>query len=136
MGREVNDPIMIQSSIALLQQRFKQLQRAKEMREVRELSRNLLEPKPFNPTNFTQYDQPSNYSLFISPELIFQPRSPATNISPSLWWNSHSKVDDQSVESPVFMSLRPARTTSNLHAFSSGVDKSGTSDDVDTSLHL
>ncbi|RZR89647.1 hypothetical protein BHM03_00017377 [Ensete ventricosum] len=37
MGRHTNDPTVLNSSIALLQERFKQLQRVREMREERQL---------------------------------------------------------------------------------------------------
>ncbi|WOK95459.1 hypothetical protein Cni_G04166 [Canna indica] len=40
MGRQSNDSIVLNSSIALLQERFKQLQRDRERREERELRRS------------------------------------------------------------------------------------------------
>nr|GMD33608.1 uncharacterized protein LOC112028527 [Ipomoea batatas]GMD64168.1 uncharacterized protein LOC112028527 [Ipomoea batatas] len=48
MGRETRDPAALGSSIALLQERFRQLQRAREQREVREL-KLLFEPQVMSP---------------------------------------------------------------------------------------
>ncbi|CAK9158283.1 unnamed protein product, partial [Ilex paraguariensis] len=53
-----NDPIFMHSSFALLQQRFKQLQRIKKMQKEREYLRMLSESKQVNPTN--RYD-PSRF---------------------------------------------------------------------------
>ncbi|KAL6005160.1 hypothetical protein ACLOJK_005722 [Asimina triloba] len=57
------------SSIALLQERFRQLQRVKEMREEREQLRLFVEPDEIGPTNRCE---PSSLSstLFFHPELI------------------------------------------------------------------
>ncbi|KAJ0081382.1 hypothetical protein Patl1_09683 [Pistacia atlantica] len=63
MGRESNDTIIIQSSIALLQERFRQLQRVKEMREEREQNKVLIQPKLF--------DTPMHYKLSPSNSRLF-----------------------------------------------------------------
>ncbi|KAL7175303.1 hypothetical protein ACSBR2_028996 [Camellia fascicularis] len=54
MSRQSSDSLVNHSSIALLQERFKQLQRAKEMREERELSRQLSESQRANSTTYDQ----------------------------------------------------------------------------------
>ena len=53
MGRDSHDPTSFHSSIALLQERFRQLQRVKEMREERELQKMLNEPKQFSSNTTT-----------------------------------------------------------------------------------
>ncbi|KAH8506884.1 hypothetical protein H0E87_013623 [Populus deltoides] len=77
MGKENTDPIVIQSSIALLQERFRQLQRVKAMREEKELSRNIHVESNKQSSPTMQYHEPAAANrLFFHPELILQPRSP------------------------------------------------------------
>ncbi|KAJ6300885.1 hypothetical protein OIU76_021648 [Salix suchowensis] len=135
MGNENNDPIVIQSSIALLQERFRQLQRVKAMREEKELSKVLAgSPKQSSPTK--QYE-PAASRLFFHPELILQQRSPP-RICLSLWPNTQSKQGGFWCEdTPALMSSSPAKTPSN-HGLLYKFDDYATDDhdDIDTSLHL
>ncbi|XP_073227000.1 uncharacterized protein [Cicer arietinum] len=111
---------MVHSSIALLQERFRQLQRVKEMREKRELLKmlstsNTDQPKLFN-FNFSSNSSIIHHEpitrIFFHPELI--------NI------NSSSL-------SPNHLSLSLWPTTSQcMKEYDNNVCDSG----VDTSLHL
>lgn len=153
MGRDEQDSstVINRSSIALLQERFRQLERVKEMREQREHMRLLAEPKHeqhdlhlnlTNPTtNMHYYDQqPSR--LFFHSELVFQPRSPP-QVSLSIWPPSHSKHAGYTTESSgaATLSLRsswlpndhtPSSVLTSLNSFKD----SDSDSDVDTSLHL
>ncbi|XWS18081.1 hypothetical protein CRYUN_Cryun32bG0011100 [Craigia yunnanensis] len=138
MGREsINDPIVNQSSIALLQERFRQLQRMKEMREERELIRKFPEPKQCNPT--LSYDQPSGLLFFH----FLPPRSPPRQVTNfSLCSGSHCKCPPSTtfrcMEAPHFASLLPTLTETppSLHFSLNKFEDSDSDDDVDTSLHL
>ncbi|KAJ0016698.1 hypothetical protein Pint_09473 [Pistacia integerrima] len=138
MGRESNDTIIIQSSIALLQERFRELQRVKEMREERELNKVLIQPKLFD-TPMHYKLSPSNSRLFFH---FLPPRSssslsatPTSQVSLNLWSNSQGKdADFQCLESPISTPLR-SNQTSSMYASSEKFDECKC-DDVDTSLHL
>ncbi|XP_058755160.1 uncharacterized protein LOC131628334 [Vicia villosa] len=136
MGRENHDPTIVHSSIALLQERFRQLERVKEMREERELKRMLNEPKQI-------YDQ-STRLLSSNHELIIPSSSSPPHVSLSLWPTTSSQVKQQeeyysSLKSPVSMNLCTTSYTQNMQASSwkNGYDCDSSSDSgVDTSLHL
>ncbi|KAB2026039.1 hypothetical protein ERO13_D06G161500v2 [Gossypium hirsutum] len=151
MGREsMNDPIVTQSSIALLQERFRQLERMKEMREERELLRKLAEPKQCN--NPTCYE-PSGL-LFFHLLTTPRPRSPPSppprqvpNMS-SLWsglrsganWPPPPSSTFGYMETPLF-GLLPTTTVTGkssptLHVSLNKSQDSDYNDDIDTSLHL
>lgn len=148
MGRQSNDPIVTQSSIALLQERFRQLQRVKEMREERELHlhKMVVEPKLFSPA--MQYDcHETSSRLFFH----FLPTSTSTSspqVSLSLRSYSQSKQQVQ-VHDDYFqiqcMETTPLLPTSEtvpaaappcLHASAEKFETPNHHDDVDTSLHL
>lgn len=126
MGRQSSDSIVVHSSIVLLQERFRQLQRAKEMREERELLRLLSESeRVVNPT--ARYE-PSR--LFFHSELINPPR-PSLQHSPYLQTNPQGKNTDLHViETPLLANLWS--TDAVMHRRNVFDDVS----DVDTSLHL
>ncbi|KAE8125416.1 hypothetical protein FH972_020226 [Carpinus fangiana] len=109
MGRLSCDAPVMLSSIVLLQERFRQLQRAKEMREARELLRLLSEPERVKPA--MHYD-PNR--LFFHSELI----------------HSSSKHTDLQIKETPFLA--------NLGSTESVMDRTNNFDDsdVDTSLHL
>lgn len=135
MRRKIHDPTMVRSSIVLLQERFKQLQRVKEMRKKKELLKILTaEPKHFN-SNLTT-------KQFFQPEMIISSRSPP-HVSLSLWPTSQrmQEYNKSTIETPVSMNLRAIDCThtkslqasrKNVYELDSGYDHSG----VDTSLHL
>ena len=159
MGREVHETTVVCSSIALLQERFRQLERVKEMREERELLR--VHSEPNNATNtqcfFNNLNNPAAKNcekpsrLFFHPDLIF-PRRTSTSSQQavsdltSLCPTFHS---DQyyyyyycsSAETPqLFTRLwhldasvsSPFQASSGLGLFGDSHDET----DVDTSLHL
>lgn len=123
MGRS-SDHIATHSSIALLQERFRRLQRAKELREKRELLRQFCQSPGLNPTEFSK---PSR--SFFQSELILT-HSPPLPGSLSSQPNLHNKHHDlQVIETPILVNLWPPE---KVHQASKSFDDS----DVDTSLHL
>ena len=127
MGREGNgnDPIALHSSIALLQERFRQLQRVKEMREERELlMKNLGDQGRFSPAIHCQSSRLSSH-----PELSF-PSPPPPEVTLSLWPSmqqiKHSSF--QGDENPL-LKRRELASLNRFHEPDSDCD-------VDTSLHL
>jgi hypothetical protein len=122
MGRQSCDATVIHSSIALLQERFRQLQRAKEMREAREFLRLSSEPERVDPAML--YDPTTR--LFFHSELIYSP-SPLPQGSLYL--------------QPKFPSMRTdlhITKTPFLGKLDTVMDRKNDFDDsdVDTSLHL
>ncbi|KAL7207593.1 hypothetical protein ACSBR1_029525 [Camellia fascicularis] len=123
MSRQSSDSLVNHLPIALLQERFKQLQRAKEMREERELSRQLSESQRVNSTT---YDQSR---LFFHSEIILAPRPPHQG-SPSLQHNLQSKNDNlRATKTPTLANLQYSETV--MYRSSNYEDS-----DIDTSLHL
>ncbi|ONK59826.1 uncharacterized protein A4U43_C08F11220 [Asparagus officinalis] len=72
MGRQGNDPTVFHSSIALLQERFRQLQRVKEMREERELLKGFA-----GTTTESDPHPPQPPKWFLHPDLV-RPSRPLT----------------------------------------------------------
>ncbi|KAI4298793.1 hypothetical protein L6164_032310 [Bauhinia variegata] len=138
MGRESHYPTVVHShsSIALLQERFRQLQRVKEMREERELLKLVSQPKQLNHNPTTSYE-PTR--LFFHPELVVPSRSPP-HVSLTLWptpLENHTRSPDI----PASTSLRSKVYPYSLQASRKNVydcDHSDSESDsgVDTSLHL
>ncbi|KAI9162585.1 hypothetical protein LWI28_028728 [Acer negundo] len=163
MGMQRNDPIVFQSSsITLLQERFKQLQRVKEMREEKQLHRMLVDHEPnnkllFNPTlHYYNYEPSKHFFHFLPPKS--PPSSPSSTTttttssqvsSLSLWSNSSSQSRSSKpghdfqyqcmgidhLQAPPLMSFRPAETSSSSNRFDDHSNYDNV-DDVDTSLHL
>ncbi|XP_015878993.3 uncharacterized protein LOC107415217 [Ziziphus jujuba] len=155
MSRESHNPIAIHSSIALLQERFRQLQRMKEMREGKELIRMLV----VEPNKQKQSDINLNPTLYFEPPKSFpnpdfltpQIRPISQQDSLSLWQNLRSNMnieDFRGIEisccvPPTLMNLWPVNDTpssSNASSSSSSniykFEDSDSDSDVDTSLHL
>jgi hypothetical protein len=133
MGREEQDSSVIHSSssIALLQERFRQLQRVKEMREERELIRMLAEPKQLNLYPSMPYEQPSR--LFFHSELIIPPRSPPqVSLSVSPPSQSRWPADYSVSETPLVVNSWRHTDHRSFEFNDSDSDHSK----VDTSLHL
>ncbi|XP_027368648.1 uncharacterized protein LOC113874631 [Abrus precatorius] len=140
MRRKIHNPTVVHSSVVLLQERFRQLQRVKEMRKERELLKMLsTEPKHLKSSNPTTNYGPTRQ--FFHPELIMPSKSPP-HVSLSLWPTSQRMQDDKRsiVETPVSMNLRSLESThtQSLNASWKNVyDWDSASDSgVDTSLHL
>ncbi|XVF21125.1 hypothetical protein REPUB_Repub12eG0063700 [Reevesia pubescens] len=125
MGRQGGDPTMVSSSIALLQERFRQLQKVREKREEKELLKLFAESERARPT--MRYE-PNRLSF--QPEMIQPYRQPPQD-SLSLGLNSQRRqIDFRAVAIPASTCLWP-----NVVAPSS-TSKSFENFDVDTSLHL
>ncbi|TKY53942.1 hypothetical protein E2542_SST18348 [Spatholobus suberectus] len=135
MRRKIHDPTVVRSSIVLLQERFRQLQKVKEMRKKRELLKMLTttEPKHFNSNPTTRQ--------FFHPELTFPSRSPP-HVSLSLWPTSQrmQEYNKSTIETPVSKNISSIDCThtqslqvswKNVYDWDSGSDSG-----VDTSLHL
>ncbi|KAF7146231.1 hypothetical protein RHSIM_Rhsim04G0014600 [Rhododendron simsii] len=128
MNKQSCDSLIVHSSsIALLQERFRQLQRAKEMREGRELLRQVTEP---DRDNSSTCQDPSRV-LFQS-ELIRPLRLPLQGSPSSSYQQSQSKQADlwAAATPPTSESLHYMETVK--HRSSSSFQES----DIDTSLHL
>lgn len=151
MGRESNDPIVTQSSIALLQERFRQLQRVKEMREERELHlhKMVVEPKLFSPA--MQYDCYETSSRLFFHFLPTRTSTSSPQVSLSLRSYSQSKQQVQvhddhfQIQCMETTTLLPTSETvpaaaaaapPSLHASAKKFETPNHHDDVDTSLHL
>ncbi|WOK92395.1 hypothetical protein Cni_G01086 [Canna indica] len=124
MGKKNNNPTVTQSSIALLQERFRHLQRVKEMREERENQRSACSQGERLNLN-AQCAQPT---WFIHPDLV-RPSMPLRG-PPSCWLDKHGDHTElQALESSLSMSLWPNQTTAQHQVTSNEPD-------VDTTLHL
>ncbi|OVA10624.1 hypothetical protein BVC80_59g2 [Macleaya cordata] len=122
MGKQNTDPKVINSSILLLQERFRQLQRVKEMREEREVM------KIFSKSETVS--QIKHSTLFFHPELI-PPSGPPLPSSLSFNPKSQDKLADfRVIETPILMNLRPENRV--------GINTTNTNEnsEIDTSLHL
>lgn len=138
MGRESYDPTVVvhsSSSIALLQERFKRLQRVKEMREEREFIMRMLSVSDHQPNNYNhkQYYyfnvKPNmNYYYYDSEaRLFYHPSQPQMSLT--LWPTSNISFDDYRSTDNV---LQSSQLSSNYKLKDSVSDYS----DIDTSLHL
>lgn len=121
MGRQSDPPV--HSSIALLQERFRQLQRAKEMRQERQVLRMHSEADRINPAT-----PPESSQLFFHSELILQPRPPRQGslYSESSMQNLHTQ--HRAIETPSLSNLQPRDSFMHTSTLNDS--------DVDTSLHL
>lgn len=123
VARDRKEQMVIQSSIVLLQERFRQLQRARELRAEREL----LNPKPNHQDNniLQYYSEPASFGFFQFLPLNSQTSSSQQLLSLSLGPHSTSEV----IEKPGLCHHWPNKDDRKM----SGFDRY---DDVDTSLRL
>ncbi|KAL0925960.1 hypothetical protein M5K25_004338 [Dendrobium thyrsiflorum] len=122
MRRQSSEPAVLHSSIALLQERFRQLQRVKEKREEREQIRAINEHLHLQ----QQQQQPK---WFVHPELM-HPSSHLRNTASSFLVSESNDFNEfQSVEASL--SLRSWRPPASVIQSSNGFNE-----EVDTSLHL
>ena len=146
------------SSIALLQERFKQLQRVKAMRAQRDQVLTVLPLSVPTPSTTKSMDPNMGYqgpaSLFFhpQPELVpahghgFRSPYPEVSLSLSLWPTLKTEYEEEDylhigTESQLLINLWPTVTSSpSSNSTSSNnfedLDTDCDSDDVDTSLHL
>lgn len=113
-SRQDNDPTMVNSSsIALLQERFRQLEKVKERREGKQLVRS---------TSSIMHNPAASQPRLMVPD------RPTLHDSVSFGVNLTSKQGDQNtVKSP---------SSSNLWPRGASTSRNFDSSDVDTSLHL
>ncbi|PRQ52543.1 hypothetical protein RchiOBHm_Chr2g0156651 [Rosa chinensis] len=126
MGRHSSDPIMVSSSIALLQERFRQLQKVKERREEQQLLQFLSETERVAPS--TRHFEPARPSFQSDMVLPLRPCTPAADSSLSLGLNLQPKQVDYC----VMKTAHPFSTSSTTTSASRKYDNS----ELDTSLHL
>ncbi|KAI3495132.1 hypothetical protein L1887_37324 [Cichorium endivia] len=152
MVREKSDHKVICSSIAMLQERFRQLEKLKEMREERELLNLISFSSSNNHQCSSYYDHHSLSSNFYEPskyifhsEIIF-PTQPLDSqlLSLTLWPNSQTKkcADsywDINSEKSQNLSSKPswlANVPLARPTLIKNIDESSVNPDVDTTLHL
>ncbi|KAL0292950.1 UNVERIFIED_CONTAM: hypothetical protein Sradi_6964100 [Sesamum radiatum] len=120
MGRQNNDPRVVGSSIVLLQERFKQLQRLKEMREERQLLKPL-------PQSTDGYDEAAKLRMSFSTSgaAFHDPLALGLNSI-----NAHDRASRfRTTKAQGFPSAAAAAGGNGTGSFFGSVD-------VDTSLHL
>uniref|UniRef100_A0A7N0UPL5 Uncharacterized protein n=1 Tax=Kalanchoe fedtschenkoi TaxID=63787 RepID=A0A7N0UPL5_KALFE len=137
MGVTDSDPIVIHSSIALLQERFKQLHREKRRREERELLRLLSDsPASLGAIHSTRHyiDHTSKRRRIYHTEFLLTDKQ-APKVSLSLWPSSSTDCQTKllDIEVPVKKNLQTEDRLA-LHDLSCLLGSFDT--DVDTSLHL
>ncbi|KAH0468234.1 hypothetical protein IEQ34_003267 [Dendrobium chrysotoxum] len=121
MRRQSSEPAVLHSSIALLQERFRQLQRVKEKREEREQIRAI------NEHLHLQQQQQQQPKWFVHPELM-HPSSHLRNTPSFLLSKSNDFNEFQSMEASLSLrSWPPASVIQSSNGFN---------EEVDTSLHL
>lgn len=124
MGRESSDPTVVSSSIALLQERFRQLQKVKERREEQQLLKMLSE---------TDHHHQRVGSIRHFESDMARPSSPADH-SLSLGLNLQTRqVDHCAMKTQPSTISWPNNTTA---ASAASASKSFDNSDLDTSLHL
>ncbi|KAI3424634.1 uncharacterized protein J3R85_010525 [Psidium guajava] len=133
MGRQSTDPspTVASSSIALLQERFRELQRVKQRREERELRRLSLEPD----LAAAPVPNPDHLAMFCLQPSMSSSSSPQDYCSLSLGLTTQGNSDKHSsiaVKTDPRKSLWPGNNSLAI----SGTSKGFESPDVDTSLHL
>ena len=126
MGRQSGDATKVSSSIALLQERFRQLQKVKERREEKELMKMLSESERVSPKG---HFDPSNFPLQSNLNLPHRPTHQDQSLSLGL--DLQSKQSDLcALSSQPLTSLWPNTTAT------ASSSKSFDNSDIDTSLHL
>lgn len=128
MGRQGNDPItFVNSSIALLQERFRQLEKVKERREGKQLLKLLS-----SGTTSSSSSMHNPTSQDSQQPKLFTPHKPTLHDSLSLGLNFTNKQGDHNT-----MKMKPSpSSSSNLWPHGASTSRNFDSSDVDTSLHL
>ncbi|CAM8921417.1 unnamed protein product [Rhodiola kirilowii] len=140
MGATESDPVIIRSSIALLQERFKQLHREKRRREERELLRLFSDSPP--PASFNASQSTAHYNdytnkrrrLFHTEFLLTDDKKPP-KVPLSLWPSSSINCQTAywDAEAPV---AKKKQTQDRLALCDLSSFMGSFETDVDTSLHL
>ncbi|KAJ9169947.1 hypothetical protein P3X46_018088 [Hevea brasiliensis] len=125
MGRQNGDATVASSSIALLQERFRKLQRIREKRQEKELLKLFSESERSAAPAGMHFD-PSKMT-FHQPEMILPNRAPPLQDSHlSLRLNSQSSNNHADI----------IKTPTSLWPNAGSSSRSFENSDVDTSLHL
>ncbi|KAJ0980118.1 hypothetical protein J5N97_008373 [Dioscorea zingiberensis] len=127
MGRQTKDPTVLHSSIALLQERFRELQRVKAMREERELLRVFADTEAEAVIlDDARYKKPA---WFIHPELM-RPSRPLQAYPSTTQLKPHAdSMDSQTFNTSLSIGLGSGQLIK--HSSESFIDT-----EVDTTLHL
>ncbi|KAF5728847.1 hypothetical protein HS088_TW21G01001 [Tripterygium wilfordii] len=142
MGRErQEEAVVLQSSIALLQERFRELHRVKKEREERELLKLMMMLPDHHHHEPLEFTAPT--TLFFQPESdrVLLPPKPPLMLSLSLWPYSQQSGKHDHLQ---LLEAKPTLFNDNLFSnekaptLLSKVDDFDleSNDDVDTSLHL
>ncbi|KAF5728530.1 hypothetical protein HS088_TW21G00678 [Tripterygium wilfordii] len=139
--REAQEAVVLQSSIALLQERFRELHRVKKEREERELLKMLM----MLPDDHHHNHEPLEFTLFSQPErVLLPPKPPPLMLSLSLWpcsqqsdkHGDHDHLQVLEAKPTLFKnSLFPMEKVPTLLNKLDDFDMNH-NDCVDTSLHL
>ncbi|WOK99696.1 hypothetical protein Cni_G08409 [Canna indica] len=126
MGKQNNDAIVLCSSIALLQERFRRLQRIKEMREERQIMQMFAEAE--QPPIMQMFAEAEPPKWFYHHALVHPSRPPCG--SPSLQSEYHVNCAEfQSFETSLSLGLWSGNASMHAAKISNEIE-------VDTSLHL
>ncbi|KAK3000039.1 hypothetical protein RJ639_022636 [Escallonia herrerae] len=148
MGRELSGyhTVTSCSSIALLQERFRQLQKVKEMREGKELLRLFTDSERYTATGTSSTMQYCSKLFFHSDQLINvpPPRQLPFQVSLSLWSSSSPSPSPQVInhvdlwnnKAQPQLTKTPSSWLSDISLARSPFKYDDAGSDVDTSLHL
>jgi hypothetical protein len=120
-----SDSTVVSPSIALLQERFKHLEKVKERREEKELLKLFSETERFAPT---MHFEPSKLSSFPQGSTSLQ-----DSLSLGRLFNSQTTKQDDHLRA---MKMQPLTNLSPNGAATASSSRSSENSDVDTSLHL
>ncbi|KAK7299856.1 hypothetical protein RJT34_10684 [Clitoria ternatea] len=124
MGRQDNDPTTVNSSIALLQERFRQLEKVKERREGKQLLKLLSSSESQRGTSSLHNPTSQNSP---QPRLLPPHHRPTLHDSLSLGLNLTSNDHNNTMKSSP---------SNNLWTQGATTSRNFDNSDVDTSLHL
>ncbi|KAJ6329526.1 hypothetical protein OIU77_011075 [Salix suchowensis] len=137
MGRQNGDAAVVNSSIALLQERFRELQRIREKRQEKEILKLFASSESDQRVaSAVHFDEPAS-KLTFQPDQVILPNRPSTPQDSLLSLGLNSQSNNKH---PDFRAMKG--TPSSLWPHSTGSSSSSSSSrnfensDVDTSLHL
>ncbi|CAL5391041.1 unnamed protein product [Camellia sinensis] len=132
MGRQHTEPTMVGSSIALLQERFRKLQKVREKREKRELLKLFSESKSPSTAAATP-----NMPLSFHPEMIFPESSPPPPPQDALSLRLNSSSLNKPDDFRAVKTRKSANSRTDIDAEITIISSpSFENSEVDTSLHL
>lgn len=134
MSRQDGDPTMVSSSIALLQERFRKLQKVRERREEKELLK--LSAEPQRVSSLTRHVDPTNLSFQseVIHQLPHRQKASQDHQSLSLGLDLQTKQADDHIHDMRTQTFTSPWSTINTAASSS--TRNFENSDIDTSLHL